>query len=109
MSSGGLAVDRLGAGRDVAGIAFPDQVATSTHQIKTADGAAVHGVLHRLDGADTLAVFMPARQQFTHHPMVTYFLNAGCSVWTQDTRSPTNDVNLVHEQALLDVAAGQCF
>jgi len=103
------AVDRLGAGREVAGVEFPDRVATSVHQLKTADGAAVHGVLHRLDGATTVVSLMHPRQQLAHHPMIAYLLHAGCSVWTQNTRSPNNDINLVHEQALLDVAAGQSF
>jgi hypothetical protein len=39
--------------------------------------------------------------------MISWFLNMGISVWTQDTRSPNNDINLIHEQAILDVAAGQ--
>lgn len=107
--SDGQAVDRLGAGREVACREFPDHVTTSVHQLKTIDGALVHGVLHRLDGATTVVSMMHPRQQLMHHPMIPYFLQMGCSVWTQDTRSPNNDINLVHEQALLDVAAGQSF
>ncbi|MFE2186727.1 TetR/AcrR family transcriptional regulator [Streptomyces sp. NPDC059455] len=34
-------------------------------------------------------------------------LARGVAVWTQGTRSVNNDVALVHEQALLDMAAGQ--
>jgi hypothetical protein len=103
------AVDRLGAGREVPGIDFPDNVSTSVHQLKTSDGASVHGVLHRIDGPSTVVSLMHPRQQLTHHPMIAYFLQMGWSVWTQDTRSPNNDISLVHEQALLDVAAGQTF
>lgn len=103
------AVDRLGAGREVAGTKWRRGTVTTVHQLKTFDGAVVHGVLHRLPGSSAVIAFVHPRQQLTHHPMVSYFLTAGLSVWTQDTRSPNNDINLVHEQALLDVAAGQVF
>ena len=104
-----LAVDRLGAGRDVDTAAPPVGVTTSTHQLTTADGAKVEGVLHALDGATTVVTVMHPRQSLTHHPMIPLFLRAGVSVWTQGTRSPNNDIALVHEQALLDAAAGHVF
>jgi hypothetical protein len=69
----------------------------------------VAGVLHRRDGASAVIALMHPRQQLAHHPMVAHFLHMGLSVWTQDTRSPNNDISLVHEQALLDAAAGQVF
>ncbi|MTD53067.1 alpha/beta hydrolase [Amycolatopsis pithecellobii] len=103
------AVDRLGAGRTVAGIAAPESVQTSLHELKTFDGAQVCGVLHRLPGSSTVMVLMHPRQSLAHHPMIGWFLTMGASVWTQDTRSPNNDLNLVHEQAILDLAAGQVF
>src|SRR5204862_3347590 len=40
---------------------------------------------------------------------VPLLLQAGAAVWTQHTRSVNNDLSLVHEQALLDVAAGLVF
>ncbi len=49
---------------------------------------------------------MHPRQDQTHHPLVPALLRAGAAVWTQTSRSPNNDMSLVHEQALLDVAAG---
>jgi hypothetical protein len=107
--SAGHAVDRLGAGRDVARMAPPTAVTTTVHELKTFDGASVQGVLHRLPGATTVVSLMHPRQQLVHHPMIAYFLHRGLAVWTQDTRSPNNDLNLVHEQAILDVAAGQVF
>jgi pimeloyl-ACP methyl ester carboxylesterase len=36
-------------------------------------------------------------------------LQAGAAVWTQHTRSVNNDLTLVHEQAILDAAAGLAF
>ncbi|MFJ4770087.1 hypothetical protein ACIP88_13335 [Streptomyces uncialis] len=103
------AVDRLGAGRHVDGVPFPDRVVTTVHQLRTFDGATVHGILHRFPGSRAVMSVMHPRQQLAHHPMVSYFLRMGISVWTQDTRSPNNDINLIHEQAILDVAAGQVF
>ena len=52
---------------------------------------------------------MHPRQDVTHHPLVPVLLQAGAAVWTQHTRSVNNDLTLVHEQALLDVAAGMVF
>ncbi|MGY2876174.1 pimeloyl-ACP methyl ester carboxylesterase [Marmoricola sp. URHA0025 HA25] len=101
------AVDRLGAGRDVAGVETPADVVTTLHELKTFDGARVMGVLHARPGSTTVVCLAHPRQMLAHHPMVSYLLRAGVSVWTQDTRSPNNDLNLVHEQAILDVAAGQ--
>jgi hypothetical protein len=45
----------------------------------------------------------------THHVLVPELLALGVAVWTQGTRSVNNDIALVHEQALLDAAAGQVF
>lgn len=101
-----VAVDRLGAGRDVDTAATPPGVTISTHLLTTVDGAKVEGVLHSLDGATTVVTVMHPRQSLTHHPMIPLLLRAGVAVWTQGTRSPNNDISLVHEQALLDAAAG---
>ena len=103
------AVDRLGAGRDVAGIDEPTGVNTTLHELTTFDGSKVLGVLRLVAGSRTVVSLMHPRQQLTHHPLIGHLLQAGVSVWTQDTRSPNNDLNLVHEQAILDMAAGQLF
>lgn len=103
------AVDRLGAGRDVQGVDRPDGVVTTQHELTTFDGARVQGALHRLPGSRTVVTLMHPRQQLAHHPMISHLLRMGLSVWTQDTRSPNNDLNLIHEQAILDLAAGQVF
>src|SRR4051812_29012149 len=103
------AVDRLGAGRDVATVEFPSSAMTTVHELGTFDGAKVHGVLHRIAGSTTVVTLMHPRQSLTHHPMVAWLLRGGVSVWTQDSRSVNNDLNLVHEQALLDVAVGMTF
>lgn len=100
---------RLGADRYVAVGARPEGTATSVHELTTADGATVRGVLATVPGARTVVCLMHPRQDVTHHPLVPPLLRAGVAVWTQHTRSVNNDLTLVHEQALLDVAAGMVF
>ncbi|SFO36013.1 alpha/beta hydrolase [Actinomadura madurae] len=100
---------RLGSGRWVDAGAFPPGTTESTHQLTTADGAKVSGVLRTVAGATTVVCLAHPRQDVTHHVLVPYLLAGGYAVWTQGTRSPNNDLSLLHEQALLDLAAGQCF
>jgi hypothetical protein len=98
----------LGAGRYVeGGPAMPDNVTVTVHDVATADGAKVTGILRCPPGADAVVCVMHPRQDVTHHPLVPYLLTAGFAVWTQGSRSPNNDLSLLHEQALLDLAAGQ--
>lgn len=100
---------RLGAGRYLAAGERPQAATTSVHELTTADGATVRGVLATVPGATTVVCLMHPRQDLTHHPLVPQLLSAGAAVWTQHTRSVNNDLTLVHEQALLDVAAGMSF
>ncbi|MDT7743927.1 MAG: hypothetical protein QOE59_3005 [Actinomycetota bacterium] len=100
---------RLGAGRYVAVDERPGATVTSVHELSTADGATVRGVLATVPGARTVVCLMHPRQDVTHHALVPQLLAAGAAVWTQHTRSVNNDLTLVHEQALLDVAAGMVF
>ncbi len=100
---------RLGAGRHVAALARPASTRTSVHELTTHDGATVRGVLATVPGARTVVCLMHPRQDVTHHPLVPIMLRAGAAVWTQHARSVNNDLALVHEQAILDVAAGIAF
>ena len=100
---------RLGAGRHAPPVELPAGVSTSVHELTTSDGATVVGVLRAPRGARTVVTIMHPRQDVTHHAMVPYLLASGCAVWTQGSRSPNNDLNLLHEQALVDFAAGHAF
>ncbi|VFA88784.1 alpha/beta hydrolase [Gordonia paraffinivorans] len=104
-----VAATRLGAGRYIDAAEIPAGTITTVHEIETVDGAKVHGVLRTLNGARTVISLMHPRQDLTHHVLVPELLARGFAVWTQGTRSTNNDLNLIHEQALLDVAAGQVF
>ncbi len=101
--------ERLGAGRYLATGGRPQATTTSVHELATADGATVYGVLATVPGASTVVCLMHPRQDVTHHPMIPVLLNTGVAVWTQGARSVNNDLALIHEQALLDAAAGQVF
>jgi hypothetical protein len=100
---------RLGAGRHVTADVVPDTARISVHELTTLDGAKTNGVLYRVPGSPTVVTLMHPRQDVTHHPLVPILLQRGFSVWTQGSRSVNNDLTLVHEQALLDVAAGVTF
>ncbi|MGW4032748.1 hypothetical protein ACWEFL_26185 [Streptomyces sp. NPDC004838] len=100
---------RLGAGRYITARAIPDATVSSPHELTTADGATVTGVLRTVPGARTVVCLMHPRQDFTHHVLVPELLSRGAAVWTQGSRSVNNDLRLVHEQAVLDMAAGQVF
>jgi hypothetical protein len=100
---------RLGAGRYLTPGRRPESTITSVHELTTADGATVRGVLATVPGATTVVSLMHPRQDLTHHPLVPLLLQAGAAVWTQHTRSVNNDLGLVHEQAILDAAAGLVF
>jgi hypothetical protein len=103
------ASDRLGAGRYIEAADTPAETVTTVHQLETHDGARVSGVLRVVPGARTVVALMHPRQDVTHHVLVPELLSRGVAVWTQGTRSVNNDIALVHEQALLDAAAGQVF
>ncbi|WP_068257172.1 alpha/beta hydrolase [Janibacter corallicola] len=101
--------ERLGAGRYVEPAQSPADTTTTAHQLQTHDGASVSGILRTVPGATTVAFLMHPRSDFTHHILVPEFLSRGCAVWTQGTRTAGNDLTLIHEQALLDMAAGHKF
>ncbi|TDO46772.1 hypothetical protein EV643_110155 [Kribbella sp. VKM Ac-2527] len=104
-----MTATHLGAGRYSSTIEWPEAVATSVHELNTSDDAKVTGVLRVPRGATTVVTIMHPRQDVTHHPLIPYLLTMGYGVWTQGSRSPNNDLNLLHEQAIIDFAAGHVF
>lgn len=100
---------RLGANRFIESKFDVEGVSTTVHRLYTHDGAHISGVLHMVAGSQAVVAIAHPREEVTHHPFVPALLKRGYSVWTQTTRSVNNDIALLHEQALLDIAAGQCF
>ncbi|ALG84761.1 alpha/beta hydrolase [Gordonia phthalatica] len=99
----------LGAGRYLDAADVPEGTVTTAHELLTHDRARVSGLLREVPGATTVCVLMHPRQDFSHHVLVPELLSRGFAVWTQSTRGGLNDVSLLHEQALLDMAAGHRF
>nr|WP_179730352.1 alpha/beta hydrolase [Nocardioides kongjuensis] len=85
---------------------MPEATRTTAVQLTTYDGAQIAGLLRVVPGATTVAFLMHPRQDFSHHVLVPELLSQGYAVWTQGSRSIGNDLTLLHEQALLDMAAG---
>ncbi len=103
------ASDRLGSGRFLESEQVPRDAVVSLHRLRTSDGATVDGVLRAVPGSRTVVSLMHPRQDLTHHGVVPHLLRRGVSVWTQGSRAVNNDVALIHERSLLDMAAGQRF
>lgn len=97
----------LGAGRYIESAQLPGSTVITLHRLTTADSAHIDdGVLCAAPGARIVACLAHPRQDLTHNPLVAELLARGAAVWTQGTRSPTRNIALIHEQALLDLAAG---
>jgi hypothetical protein len=101
--------ERIGGGRHIVAARQPATTRTTAHELSTHDGARVSGILRTVPGATTVMFLMHPRQDFTHHVMVPEFLSRGYAVWTQGARNAGTDLTLLHEQALLDMAAGHVF
>lgn len=104
-----MSSERLGADRYIAPAELPRSTSTSAHQLSTHDGATVVGLLRVVPGATTVVFLMHPRQDLSHHVLVPELLKRGYAVWTQNSRVVGNDLTLLHEQALLDMAAGHVF
>lgn len=90
--------------------ALPADVEISLHTLVAHDGEVSKGTLYRPGtGSSTVLSLMHPRQDLQRHPLVPQLLDAGYAVWTQNSREAGNDLRLVHETALLDVAAGLEF
>ncbi|HSV52992.1 MAG TPA: hypothetical protein VLJ57_12810 [Burkholderiaceae bacterium] len=75
--------------------------------ITASDGAASVGVLHRPAGGSRLcAMYMHPRTNQTRPYLAPALLNSGIAVWGQMSRYVNNDIDMTHEEVLLDYAAG---
>src|SRR3954452_20251987 len=74
--------------------------------LETQDRAVAHGWLYARGGEKTVVVLMHPRANFSHHYATPGLLEAGIAVLNVNSRWLNNDATLIHEQVLLDVAAG---
>jgi hypothetical protein len=83
-----------------------DDVSARLETLITFDGEVTRGTLYQ-PGTQTRTVFclMHPRQDLRQHPLIPELLRSGYAVWAQVGRDVGNDLRLVHENALLDVAA----
>ncbi|HYB99688.1 MAG TPA: hypothetical protein VEC57_11220 [Candidatus Limnocylindrales bacterium] len=86
----------------------PRGTTTRVLGLQSEDRANSHGVLWLPPGPQppTVLTLMHPRADFLRHYAVPGLLEAGFAVLTQNSRWVGNDSTLIHEQALLDVAAG---
>jgi len=75
-------------------------------QLVTQDRAVAQGWLYQRGGEDTVVCVMHPRANFAHHYVVPGLVEAGYAVLCENSRWLGNDSTLIHEQVLLDVAAG---
>src|SRR5580693_2429989 len=98
--------ERLGGHRHPEPAPIPAGTEISLHRVPTIDGATVNGILFHPPGATRCVTVIHPRLDMSRHPMIGLLLEAGVAVWSQGMRAVGTDHTLVHEQALLDVAAG---
>lgn len=85
---------------------MPDGVSATVSTVKTADDASAPGILYTVAGATTVVTLMHPRQDLARHHLIPSLLEAGFAVWAQGSRTINNDLTLIHEEAVLDAAAG---
>ena len=84
----------------------PDGTVCTPLILETQDRAVAHGWLYARGGEQTVVVLMHPRANFSHHYLTPGLLEAGIAVLNVNSRWLNNDATLIHEQVLLDVAAG---
>lgn len=83
---------------------LPESSTVEPRWFTTPDGAVTSGLLYRPSRPTrTIAAIMHPRVDCSHHYLVPALLDAGIAVWGQRSRYVNNDVDLVHERALIDV------
>lgn len=108
------APERKPSGRGRAALAIdwwpgslPEATSIELHTVITHDGEVARATLYdRAHARGTVFCLMHPRQDLTRHPAIPGLIESGHAVWAQTSRTVGNDLTLVHETALLDVAAG---
>src|SRR6516164_8388288 len=77
-------------------------------QLYGADGVKSHGLLYLpLNRTPrTVVVMAHPRGDFFHHYSIPYWIEAGFAAFAQNTRYLNNDSTMLHENLLIDLAAG---
>jgi hypothetical protein len=75
-------------------------------RLETPDRGVAHGWLYARGGEDSVVCLMHPRANFSRHYLVPGLVEAGFAVLCVNSRWLNNDATLIHEQVLLDAAAG---
>jgi pimeloyl-ACP methyl ester carboxylesterase len=77
-------------------------------QLYAADGAKSKGILYRPARAKpkTVVIMAHPRADFAHHYSIPFWVDAGFAAFGQNTRYLNSDSTMLHENLLLDLAAG---
>jgi hypothetical protein len=86
--------------------ALPDGTSITPHTLIAHDGEVSRATLYDRAGGRTALCLMHPRQDLQRHPAIPGLVEAGFAVWAQVSRNVGNDLTLIHEAAILDVAAG---
>lgn len=88
-------------------VELPEGTTQDVIGITASDGAASVGVLHRPRGGSRVcAMYMHPRTNQTRPYLAPALLKSGIAVWGQLSRHVNNDIDMTHEEVLLDYAAG---
>ncbi len=77
-------------------------------QLYAADGGKSRGILYLPPDRDprTVVIMAHPRAEFAQHYSIPYWVEAGYAAFAQNTRYLNNDSTMLHENLLLDLAAG---
>ena len=95
--------------RCVSYASLPASVTREPVALEAADGGLSTGILHTAGRSRTVVCFMHPQADMSRHYATPYLTAAGYAVFGQNSRWLNNDALCVHEQLLLDVAAGVRF
>jgi hypothetical protein len=88
---------------------LPAGVRVEPVALRAQDGGESAGTLYTRGGERVVACFMHPRGDMQRHYAMPDLLEAGIACWGQAGRYLNNDINLIHEQLLLDVAEALRF
>lgn len=84
---------------------LPAGVTSHPAPLVAQDGGESHGTLYARGGEKCVALMMHPRGDMQRHYAMPALLEGGIATWGHAGRYLNNDVNLIHERLILDVAA----
>ncbi len=85
------------------------EVRQESVSLEAADGGLSNGILYTKGNAKTVVCFMHPKADMSRHYAIPAIVEAGYAAFGQNSRWLNNDELCVHENLLLDVAAGVRF